>query len=67
MLGSVFEELVGFRLSQDIVALVLLVFMIIYYIFCGRKSLLEKIPEAKDHLSPLLDDKNASETKVDQE
>ena len=67
MLGSVFEELVGFRLSQDIVAFVLLVFMIIYYIFCGRRSLLEKVPEQKEHLSPLLDDKNISETKFDQE
>lgn len=67
MLGSVFEELVGFRLSQDIVALVLLVFMIIYYFLCGRSSLLEKIPELKDNLSPLLEDKKVSETKVDQE
>lgn len=54
ILGSVFEELVGFRFSQDIVALVLLAFMIIYYICCGRKALLERVPEEKAHLSPLI-------------
>jgi MFS family permease len=55
VLGSVFEELVGFRSSQDIVALVLLGFMILYFIFCGRKTILDKIPLVKDHLNPLLE------------
>jgi MFS family permease len=54
ILGSVFEELVGFRFSQDIVALVLLAFMIIYYICCGRKALLEKVQEEKANLTPLI-------------
>jgi hypothetical protein len=29
--------------------------MILYYIFCGRSSILEKIPQEKDHLNPLLE------------
>lgn len=44
--------------------------MIIYYVFCGRKALFDRVvPElAKEHLSPLLsDDKNVTETKDDQE
>ena len=30
VLGSIFEELVGFRSSQDIIAITLLVFMVVY-------------------------------------
>jgi MFS family permease len=60
ILGSVFQKVVGFRLSQDIVALVLLSFMILYYLMCGRRSLFDRVEgtvdDAKAHLTPLLEE-----------
>jgi hypothetical protein len=36
VLGSTFEELFGFRSSQDIIAVSLVAFMILYFLVCGR-------------------------------
>jgi hypothetical protein len=42
VLGSVFDSLVGFRSSQDIVAFILFGFMMLYFVMCGRRQLLVK-------------------------
>jgi hypothetical protein len=34
--GSTSENIYGFRLTQDIIGVTLVIFMIIYFLFCGR-------------------------------
>jgi len=41
VLGSVFKVHFGFRKSQDIIAVTLLSFMILYYLVCGRNKIFE--------------------------
>ena len=36
VLGSTLDHLYGFRTSQDIIACSLLVFMVLYFLFCGN-------------------------------
>jgi MFS family permease len=43
VLGSIFEELVGFRSSQDIIAITLLVFMVVYYLACGKMEMFKRL------------------------
>jgi MFS family permease len=47
VLGSVFKVNFGFRLSQDILAISLLCFMVLYYLLCGRSKLFERPPPVK--------------------
>jgi len=55
VLGSVFEELVGFRSSQDIIAIILLGFMVIYFGFCGGKDMFKRMDlEPKKTEEPLI-------------
>lgn len=39
IMGSVFESFYGFRLAQDYMGLIVLFFLILYFVFCGRLSL----------------------------
>ncbi len=56
VLGSVFEELVGFRYSQDIIAGILITFMILYFAVCGGKTMFEKVKSDKGIEEKLLSD-----------
>ena len=42
MFGSIFEDRYGFRNSQDIVAIFLILFMIIYFTYCGGLAMFER-------------------------
>lgn len=48
ILGSVFNELVGFRSAQDIMALIMAATMILYFLCCGRTKMFESVGKQKD-------------------
>ena len=57
VLGSVFKVNFGFRTSQDIIALTLITFMILYYLVCGRSRIFDKaLPAPHEEKSIVIDD-----------
>jgi hypothetical protein len=50
VLGSVFKVHYGFRRSQDIIAITLLSFMVLYYLVCGRNKIFEQALPAPEEI-----------------
>jgi hypothetical protein len=50
-MGSVFTEAFGFRTSQDIMSVVVLIAMIFYFIFCGRMKMFTNVNLGDYYLS----------------
>lgn len=49
VMGSVFEDLHEFRGSQDIMAFILLSFMVLYFLFCGHVNIFTRTPSKEEH------------------
>jgi preprotein translocase subunit SecG len=49
--GSTSENIYGFRLTQDIVAVTLMIFMVLYFVLCGGFSIFAAREVSKSQLA----------------